>query len=68
MCFVFIRGYLVDVFVSISGYVMTEVCSSPSKANDNYKSKMVNVILCSCNLHVDNYPTVVKLPYFGGKL
>ena len=23
------------------GYVMTEVCSSPSKANDNYKSKMV---------------------------
>ena len=27
------------------GYVMTEVCSSPSKANDNYKSKLVNILM-----------------------
>lgn len=25
----------------LSGHVLTEVCSSPSKANDNYKSKLV---------------------------
>ena len=27
------------------GYVMTEVCSSPSKASDNYKSKLVNILM-----------------------
>ena len=29
---------------SLSGYVLTEVCSSPSKANDNYKSKLVTTL------------------------
>ena len=27
---------------------MTEVCSSPSKANDNYKSKLVNILMLQC--------------------
>ena len=29
---------------SLLGYVLTEVCSSPSKANDNYKSKLVTTL------------------------
>ena len=29
---------------SLSGHVLTEVCSSPSKANDNYKSKLVTTL------------------------
>ena len=32
------------IIVLFSGYVMTEMCSSPSKANDYFKSKMVNML------------------------
>ena len=32
------------IIVLFSGYVMTEMCSSPSKANDYFKSKMVNIL------------------------
>lgn len=31
---------------------MTEVCSSPSKANDNYKSKMVTIVFIIVFIHI----------------
>ena len=42
---------------------MTEMCSSPSKANDNYKSKLVNVTLFMSNLHC-MLTTNPKLPSY----
>ena len=43
---------------------MTEVCSSPSKANDNYKSKMVIRVFIIVFIHI----TTVRNNYFKCKV
>ena len=53
------------------GYVMTEVCSSPSKANDNYKSKMVIIPLLLSLFILQQKETIIlnfRLAYIASEV